>query len=98
MNTLLVNDIPTFATWIEESELPRDGLIDAFIGDMTDCVCELAYVMSMRPHLTDSSPREDHIIAASISRVARVLDDLTKIRDEVDERRRQERRKKSDRE
>ena len=83
MKNLTIDNIPTFATWIKESELPRDGLIDALIGDLTDCVCELAYLTSLRPHLTDDSSREDHIIVISTGRVARILDDLIKIRDEV---------------
>ena len=64
MKNLTINDIPTLAKWVEESVLPNDSLIDAFIDDLSEGVCELAWV-------------------SATQRMALILGDLIKIRDEV---------------
>lgn len=83
MKNLTINDIPTLAKWVEDSVLPNDSLIDAFIGDLSEGVCELAWVSATHPHITADSPREDKIIISAIQRMALILGDLIKIRDEV---------------
>ena len=87
MNNLKISDIPTLAKWTEESPLPNDSLIDAFINDLSEGVCELAWVSATHPHISDDSPREDKIIVSATQRMALILGDLKKIRDEVEARR-----------
>lgn len=84
MSSLMtINDIPTLAKWVEESVLPNDSLIDAYIDDLSEGVCELAWVSATHPHISDDSPREDKIIVSATQRMALILGDLIKIRDEV---------------
>ncbi|MBQ8958109.1 MAG: hypothetical protein IJ057_06360 [Bacteroidales bacterium] len=84
MNSLKISDIPTLANWIEESPLPNDSTIDAFISDLSEGVCELVWVSATHPHLCDNSPREDKIIVSATQKMALILGDLIKIRDEVE--------------
>lgn len=83
MKNLTINDIPTLAKWVEESVLPNDSPIDAFIYGLSEGVCELAWVSATHPRITADSPREDKIIISATQRMALILGDLIKIRDEV---------------
>ena len=85
--SITIESLPTFAAWIEESQLPRDGVIDAFINDLSEGVCELAWVSATHPRISADSPKEDRIILSATHKMALILGDLIKIRDEVEKQR-----------
>lgn len=81
---LRIEDIPTFAGWVEESATPEDNMLNGYIKDLQSDISGLVMVEDYFSPGKDEEPSEEYAILNECSRrLAHLVNDLKAMRREI---------------
>ena len=81
---LKIEDIPTFAGWVDESTSSDDNMLNGYIKDLQSDISGLVMVEDYFSPGKDEEPSEEYVILNECSRrLAHLVSDLKAIRREI---------------
>ena len=81
---LKIEDIPTFAVWVDESTSPDDNMLNGYIKDLQSDISGLVMVEDYFSPGKDEEPSEEYVILNECSRrLAHLVSDLKAMRREI---------------
>ena len=84
MNTLKINDIPTFDRWTEVGVDENDNTLNGYINSLKDSISELVWLEDNNAPWGNHDPSPEYVaLNKSCRLLANLLSDLKNIRSEV---------------
>ena len=81
---LKIEDIPTFAGWVDESTSSDDNMLNGYIKDLQSDISGLVMVEDYFSKGKDEEPSEEYVILNECSRrLAHLVSDLKAMRREI---------------